>query len=177
MMKCHRFHLIKDGEVILSAKRKGNKMVIGKGTEIHLKKCTINHCAEIIQEKKKNIVQTDDQSFVINYVIFEDSKAISMSTSFMHNETKLLWLPKKPRLNPKTGGYCLKLGGAYHHSVVSSSKNSALQNSEGRTTFITRMLGTNHFEAECNPTISPVIAFSIALSSIVGPSIDYSGED
>lgn len=114
MMKCHKFHLIKDGEVILSAKRKGNKMVIGKGTEIHLKKCTINNCAE----KKKNMVQTDDQSFVINYVIFEDSKAISMSTSFMYNETKIKsqkrWL-------------LLQIRGDYHHSVVPSSKNSALQ--------------------------------------------------
>ena len=56
------------------------------------------------------------------------------------------------------------------------AKTVLYKNSEGRTTFITRMLGTNHFEAECKTMISPVIAFSIALSSIVGPSIGYSGE-
>lgn len=114
MMKCHKFHLIKDGEVILSAKRKGNKMVIGKGTEIHLKKCTIN----IVQRKRKTWYK------LMTKVLLLIMWSLKILKQFQ-------WAPRsctmKPRLNPKKGGYCLKLGGDYHHSVVSSSKNSALQ--------------------------------------------------
>ena len=172
MMKCHRYHFIKDGEVLFSAKKKGNLIVIGKGVDIHLKSSTVNHCAQISQESMHNIIHIDGQKIILKYVIFDDSKAFSMSVSFKLNNEQIFWFPKQPKLNPRTGTYGLKLTGAHHHKPMNSSKNSVMKNSSGHSTFITRLMGEDFFEAECHPDVPPAIVFSIALSSILGPSIN-----
>ena len=172
LMKCNRYHFIKEGKVLYSAKKKGNLVVIGKGQDIHLKSSTINHCAQITQEDMHNIIKVDGQQIILKYVVFEDSKAISMSVSFNYDGQQIYWFPKQPKLNVKTGSYALKLSGSYHHRPMNSCKNSVLKNSAGHRTFITRMMGTDFYEAECDEKISDVLAFSIALSSILGPSIN-----
>lgn len=172
MMKCNRYHFAKDGQVLLSAKKKGNLIVIGKGSDIHLKSSTVNHCAEITQEQMYNTIHAEGQTIILKYVKFNESGAISMSVSFLHNKTQLYWFAKEPKINPKTGNYGLKLSGAHHHVPVNSSKNSAMKNASGGTTFITRMMGENFFECECNEELPISIVFSIALSSIIGPSIE-----
>lgn len=172
MMKCHQYHLIRNGEVLLSAKKKGNNIVVGKGIDIHLKTSTANHCAQISQERMHNIIKANNQTIILKYVLFPDSKAFSMSVSFLHNNEQIYWFPKQPKLNPKTGNYGLRLVGSHHHVPMNSNKNSVLKNKSGKTTFITRMMAVDFFEAECHPDISPEIVFCIALSSIVGPSID-----
>lgn len=177
MMKCNRYHFMKEGEVLLSAKKKGNMIVIGKGKDIHLKSSTVNHVAQITQDQMCNTIHAEGQTIILKYVRFNDSGAISMSVSFLHNKNQLYWFAKEPKLNPKTGNYCLKLSGHYHHNPMSSNKNSAMKNASGGTTFITRMMAENYFEAECNEEIPHSIVFSIALSSIVGPSIDLGTPD
>lgn len=174
VMKCHRYHFIKNGEVLFSAKKKGNSIVIGKGTDIHLKSSTVNHCAQITQEQMINKIYVDGQTIILKYVVFDDSKAISMSVSFLHGKEQIYWFPKQPKLNPRTGSYVLKLSGSHHHRPMNSCKNSVMKNAAGHSTFITRMMGTDFFEAECHPDINPVIVFSIALSSVCGPSISMS---
>lgn len=175
-LKCHRYHFFKNGEILYSAKKKGNKIVIGKGGDIHLKSSTVNHCVQITQEQMYNTIHIDGQTIILKYVVFEDSKAISMSITFKHkNDEQIYWFPKQPKLNPRTGGYALKLAGSHHHRPMNSCKNSVMKNSAGHTTFITRMMGTDFFEAECHPDISPALVFSIALSSIVGPTINSAG--
>lgn len=172
MMKCNRYHFMKNGQTLLSAKKKGGFIVIGKGADIHLKTATINHCAQITQDQMFNTIQADGQKIILKYIRCADSGAISMNVSFLHNGSQLYWFPKEPRLNLRTGGYGLKLSGAYHHTPVTSKRNAALKNAQGRTTFIVRKMGENFYEAECHPDVSPTIVFAIALSSIVGPSID-----
>ncbi|KAK8839388.1 hypothetical protein M9Y10_031737 [Tritrichomonas musculus] len=172
MMKCNRYHFSRNGEILFSAKKKGNLIVIGKGVDIHLKSSTVNHCAQIQQEPMRNVIHVDGQTIILKYVVFEDSKAISMSVSFNHNNNQIYWFPKQPKLNPRTGNFSLKLTGAHHHRPLNSSKNSVMKNSSGHSTFITRLMGEDFFEAECHPDVPPAIVFSIALSSIIGPSIN-----
>ena len=172
MMKCNRYHFIKEGHNLLSAKKKGSLIVIGKGADIHLKSATINHCAQIVQDQMYNTITADGQKIILKYVRCADSGAISMNVSFIHNGNQLYWFPKEPKLNIRTGGYGLKLSGAYHHTPVTSKRNAALKNAQGRTTFIVRKMAENFYECECHPEVSQTIVFAIALSSIIGPSVD-----
>lgn len=169
--KCNRYHFILDGQVLLSAKKKGSEVVIGKGPDVHISD-SMNHCGKIVQEPMYNSILADDQNMRLKYIRFSDSDTISMSVSFLNKDKMLEWDPKPPKRNVHTGSYGLKLGGAYHHKAIASNKNSVLINSQGKATFITRKMGENFFEAECNPEVSQTIVFAIALSSIIGPSID-----
>lgn len=171
-LKLIRYHLMKDGEVIYSAKKKGNKVVIGKGADVHMETSTINHCGHITQDSMINQINVDNQMIRLQYIRFPESDSISMSVSFMHNGQTLSWSPREPKRNPINGSYGLNLRGYYHHKAVASKRNSVLKNAAGHATFITRKMAENFYEAECHPEINPLVAFAIALSSIIGPSLD-----
>ena len=164
-----RYHLMKDGEVLYSAKKKGDEIVIGKGADVHMETSTANHCGRIVQKSMKNDIEIDGQFIHLTYKRFPESDGISMGVSFNHKGQILEWGPKEPKRNPINGAYGLNLKGFYHHKAVPSKRNSVLVNSEGHATFITRKMAENFYEAECHPEISPSIAFAIALSSIIGP--------
>ena len=62
-----------------------------------------------------------------------------------------------------------QLCGKYNRKPIKSKKNIILQNKSRHTTFIVRKMDKLIYEAECNPTLSPIIAFSLAISEIIGP--------
>lgn len=120
----------------------------------------------------KNIIRVNGQTITLQYVHSGDSKVVSMNVSFLNNDKQMDWIAKEPKYNFKTGIYCLKLAGAYHHKPVNSSKNSDLKDSTGKTVFITRMIAENFFEVECSPEIDQLITFTIGLSSVIGPTVE-----
>lgn len=171
-LKLVRYHFMKDGEILFSAKKKGNEIVIGKGADVHMESSTINHCGHITQGSMTNQINVDGQTMHLKYIRYPDSDGISMSIDFVHKGKTLNWYPKEPKRNPVTGAYGLNLKGYYHHRAVASKRNSVLMNAQRQATFITRKMAENFYEAECHPEVSPGIVFSIALSSIIGPAIE-----
>lgn len=175
-MKCNRYTMSRNGETFFSAKKKGAEVIIGKGSEIHIKSQKDNHCAKIVQDQMENTIIADGQKIQLKYVKFPKSGVTSMSVSFEHNGQTLQWSPKEPKYNSNTGKYSLNLTGLHRKRPIQSSKNSAMVNSQGKIMFITRKMRDNLFEVECLPKLSPIIVFTFALSSIIGPSIDESPE-
>lgn len=167
-----RYHFIKDGKVLYSAKKKGNEIVIGEGTDVHMESSTANHCGHITQNSMNNQIYIDGQTIHLKYIRYPESDGISMDITFNHQNQVLDWKGKEPKRNPVTGAYGLNLRGYYHHKAVASKRNSVLTNAAGHSTFITRKMAENFYEAECHPEISKPIVFAIALSSIIGPRIE-----
>lgn len=80
----------------------------------------------------------------------------------MHCDNLIFWKPKIIENKEQ-------LYGLYNKIPIKSKKNIILQNKHRHKAFIVRKMNKNLSEAEYNSSISPVIAFSIALSQIVGP--------
>ncbi|OHT08797.1 hypothetical protein TRFO_22656 [Tritrichomonas foetus] len=173
VMKCNKYVMRRNGKVLLSAKKKSGLIVISRGPDVHLS-IKSGHVCRIVQQPLYNEINVEGQKIILKYVRCSNSGAISFRVSFNHEGTQLFWNPKYPKVNPKTGQFSLKLSGAHKHVPVPSRRNAVLINSEGRTTYIVRKMAENFFEAECHPDVDPIIVFALALSSIVGPSIDYS---
>lgn len=176
-MKCSQYKMIRDNVTLFSAKKKGLEVFVGKGDEIHIKKSKENHCAKIVQEQNSNTIIAEGQQIKLNYVRFRESKYTSMNVSFNHNGNTLCWNGKEPKLCTQTGKYSLNLKGSHNHKPVASNKNSAMVNSQGKIMFITRKMGGNFYEVECLPNLSPLIAFCFALSSIIGPTTEFSPDN
>ncbi|KAK8836508.1 hypothetical protein M9Y10_037768 [Tritrichomonas musculus] len=166
LMKCRRFLFTIDNKVIYTAKQKDHQIFIGEGNEVHINENKMKRSATITQSREGyNIVSTEDQQFKINYLRTnpnEFKKSFSMKLTFMHNGLMIYWCPKIPTKYEK-------IYGEYQRQPIQSKKNILLQNKARHTTFIVRKMDKKIFEAECHSTFSPLIAFSIALSQIVGP--------
>lgn len=162
-MKCRRFQLVKDGQTILSAKQKDNEIFICSGNDVHINEEKFRNDARITQNRQYfNIITTDEQTFKITYIPKGFDKQFSMKLTFVYKQSQLTWTTKYPKV-PTT------IYGELNHIPINSNKNIVLQNPAGQVTFIVRKMKKREFEAECNPSLSPIIAFSIALSQIVGP--------
>lgn len=160
-IKSHRFYLIKDNEVILMAKRKYDKIIIGKGKNCHFRGNMQAIVARIIRDPRGyNSISTNDQKFKIRFD--KKGEKYSIKTSFDHRGEKQVWQSMKLK-NPKI------INGEYNHKAIHSRKNVILQNTRNRPAFIVRKIGKKVYETECHPDCEPAIAFSIALSQIIGP--------
>lgn len=162
LMKCKRYNLIKDGQVICSAKQKDNELVIAEGDKVHIRNDKKNSAIITQNREGFNIVSMGDQDFKISYVPIGLDKKYSMKVSFVHKTTKLTWTPKIPK-------YATCINGEYAHIPLHSKKNIILQNPFGHPTFILRKMKKMAYEAECHPGVSPLVVFAISLSQIVGP--------
>lgn len=164
IMKCRRFQFIKDGVVIFSGKQKDNEIVISAGHNVHINESKLKNDARITQNREGfNIITTDDQTFKITYE--QQScleKKFAMNLSFYYKGSELFWNTKIP-MSAST------INGENNHIPVPSKKNIILQNPAEQITFIVRKMKKKLYEAECHQFLSPIIAFSIALSQIVGP--------
>lgn len=174
LMKLPIIQFSKNGQVLYTAKHKDNTIVIGKGSVVHLNKDRSNHVCKIQNENGTNNVKSEDQEYHISFVYFKGPGTFSISADFLHQGKILHWKAKEPRFNKNTGSYTLSLHGEYHHFPLKSTKNTVLTNDAGETSLIIRKVGENEFEAECNPNVSPLIIFSLALSQIIGPNATYS---
>lgn len=160
-MKCRRYYLKKDNQIICMAKQKDNEIYIGEGENVHIGKNNEKNATRIIRTSSGyNVVLTNDQEFKIYFIKF--GNGYSMEVSFDHNGTKLDWTPKHPR---RFKSY----NGGFGRTPIRSKKNTILQNSSNRPTFIVRKMTDKIYEAECNPTVNHLVVFAIALSQIVGP--------
>lgn len=176
LMKRQIYEFIVNGKVVFTAKNKDNLIVIGKGTEVHLKKDKSNHVGRIIMESGGiNYVSCDNQQFRIKYIYLNGPETFSIDTQFLNRGSLLHWKPKLPQYNNSTNSYTLSLHGEFHHDPMKSVKNTVLINDKGQTSFIVRKMANQDFEVECHPYISQVVVFALALSQLIGPDPKYSG--
>lgn len=173
-MKLPIIHFIADGQVVLTAKHKGNTIVIGKGSNVHLKKDRSNHVAKISMQNGINTVSCEGQEFHITFVYFSGPGTFSVAADFMHKGKCIHWKPKEPRHNKATNTYSLSLHGEYHHFPLKSTKNTVLINDLDESCLIIRKVAEEEYEAECHPDVSQIIIFAFALSQIIGPNEAYS---
>lgn len=160
-MKCRRFYLSKDNQIIYMAKQNHDEIYIGEGNDFHISENRAKNTARICRKRDGfNIVTTDEQEFKIKYVKY--GNGYSIEVSFDHDGTKLDWRPKRPKR-------FTSFNGGYGRNPVYSKKNTILQNPSNRPTFIVRKMSDKIYEAECNPNVNPIIVFAIALSQIIGP--------
>ena len=157
-MKCCRYFFSKEGKILFTAKKKANEIYIGQGNDIHIK--NNEECGRIMQCNGYNIADVDGQEIKITYIPFGVRKQYSIETSFAHEGKTLLWSPREIDVN---------LYGEHNHAPIPSKKNMLLKNQNGSPTFIVRKMENDVFECECVSTVNSLIAFSIALSQIVGP--------
>lgn len=160
-LKCKRFYLKKDDQVICMAKQKDDEIYIGDGNDFHISENNSKKYAKITRTRNRfNVVMTDEQEFKIKYV--KNGNNDSIELSFNHDGQKLEW---RPKIAKSIKSY----KGGYGRSPILSKKNMILQNYSNKSTFIVRKMAKNVYEAECNPNVKPMIVFAIALSQIVGP--------
>ena len=160
-MKCMKYYLKKDGQVIYTAKVKDDEIYINEGPECHISDNQVKKGAKIKRfPKNYNMITTNDQEIKVTFI--EIGHYNSMNISFKHNGRELRWIPRLPR--SMIGFY-----GGYWREPIPSKKNTILQNTKYHPSFICRRMSKKVFEAECNKEIDPVIVFSIALSQIIGP--------
>ena len=160
-MKCKRYYLMKDNQVICMAKQKDDEIYIGEGNDVHISENKSNNTAIIIRTRNRfNVVETNDQEFKIKYV--KNGINDSIEVSFDHNGTRLEWRYKQPK---RFASY----KGGYGNAPIVSKKNLILQNPFNKPTFIVRKMSKKVYEAECNPNVKPMVVFAIALSQILGP--------
>lgn len=160
IMKCRRFYLIKDEKIIYMAKQRYEKIVIGEGKNCHLKNNQENVAQMTRDFRGYNIVNTREQEFQIKYL--KDGPKFYVKTSFDHKNGKQVWLP----IQSKTQAL---INGEYNHIPLKSRKNIVLKNHRNRPSFIVRKMDKKVFEVECHPDCDPIVAFSIAISQIIGP--------
>lgn len=160
-MKCPRFYLIKDGQIIYMAKMKENEIFVGEGMKFHISENKIENTARIVRNYQNyNVVNTDDQEFKVKFLQYGTKHSVNVT--FSHKGTQLTWRPKQPKSSASYNG-------EYNHAPIPSKKNIILQNKSNHPTFILRKMNKKQFEVECHPGVNPLIAFSIALSQIIGP--------
>lgn len=172
--KCNRYSFYKDDEIILSAKQKGPKFVIGTGSTVHLKKDTHNQVATMTQsEDCYNTIQAEGQQFVVRYVTDGKMGHYAIEVNFIYKGNEMVWTPEDTFAHMKNHGYDLQVKGEYDREPINSKKNLVLKNPEGSITFIVRKMDIGYYEAECNKDLSPTFAFAIAISEIVGPYFKF----
>ena len=159
-MKYTKYNIMKDNQVIYTAKVKDDGIYIEEATDFNNSDIQMKNTAKITRGKSYNIVKTADQEFKINFIQIGEFN--SLNVSFNHNGKQLNWIPRQPR--SKIG-----LHGGYGRAPIQSKKNTMLQNLNHRPSFICRQMSKKVFEAECNKDIDPRIVFAIALSQIIGP--------
>lgn len=166
LMKCRRFLFYSDDRLLFSAKQKINQIFIAEGKNIHINDKQIKKKATITQNRRGyNVIRTEEQDIKIKYLRTNPNdfkKSFSLKISFLHGNSLVSWIPKFLKNNEK-------LNGSFNHHPLHSKKNIILQNRSKNTTFIIRKMSKNGYEAECHSSLSPLIAFSIAISQIVGP--------
>ncbi|KAK8885765.1 hypothetical protein M9Y10_041219 [Tritrichomonas musculus] len=162
MMKCQRYYLKKDNQILYMAKIKNDEIYIGEGSNFHISENKFENTAKIKRDcQGYNIVNTDDQEFKIKFLKYGNKH--SLSASFYNNGSKLSWRPKEAK---NSNSY----NGEFHHQPIPSNKNIILQNPRNHSTFILRKMSKKSYEAECHPGVKPIIAFAISLSQILGPA-------
>lgn len=167
------FQFFVDNKLVLTAKRKNNLIVIGKGSTIHLNKDRSSHVAQITTGNGINIVNCENQNFRVNYVYLTGPKSFSMDVEFTTLGRKLHWKPKMPKFNNATNTYTLPLGGEYHRKSIKSNANTVLVNDHGERCMIVRKTNELEFEIDCNPRVPQAIIFALAISQIIGPGLSY----
>lgn len=160
-MKCQRIYLMKENQIIFMAKQKNNDIFIGEGDEFHLSEQKINKPVKIKRNcKGYNVVNTNDQEFLIKYLKYGEKTKVCLS--FHHDGEENHWNPKHSKSKES-------IKGEYNHKPLKSKKNMVLQNERNHSTFILRKIAKKTYEIECHRAVNPVIAFSIAISQIIGP--------
>lgn len=163
-MKCSRYIFSQDGRILYTAKQKQNEIFIGQGNDVHIHENKLENSAQILQNSEGyNIVNTDEQQFRINYILYGSKKQYSMQTSFNHKGKMLDWSPKDPES-------ITSYAGEYNHEPIPSKKNTILRNPNGNPTFLFRKMAKNTFEIECVNALNPLIVFAIGISQVVGPT-------
>lgn len=167
----NKLYFIQDGRILLSAKEKGYHIVIGEGMNVHMSTDTSNHVGRILQhDDMYNNIHVDNQDFILKYIPVPGKfELYTMDLSFRLDGNDLHWKSRDPYMNMRNSGYDWKLAGEYHHNAKKSKKNIVLENQDGQITFIIRKMDDCLYEVECHPSIPHSIAFSIAISDIVGP--------
>lgn len=161
IMKCQRFYLMKENQIIFMAKQKNDDIFIGEGDEVHLSEKKINKPVKIKRNcKGYNVVNTNDQEFLIKYLKYGEKTKVCLS--FHHDGEVNHWNPKHSKSKES-------IKGEYNHKPIKSKKNMVLQNERNHSTFILRKMAKKTYEIECHRAVNPVIAFSIAISQIIGP--------
>lgn len=169
-LKLPVYQFMNNNEILFAAKHKNNITVIGKGNNVHLKTDSANHECRIITENGINSVYCANQKFRVSFVYLTTAKTFSMDIVFVLDGNQRHWKPMKPRLDEATKNYVLPLRGEYNHPCLKSSKNTALVNDRDELCLIMRQVSEDTFEAECNPSVPPIIIFSIAMCQIIGPN-------
>ena len=176
--KCPIFRFCANGHVMFTAKQKDCDIYIGEGNEVHINKMRDKHVAHIFQcDSDHNLIRLKDFQFRLQYVNSGKPGHISIDVGFPLGDKDIRWTPKTPRYDMETNRYYLNYSGQYHHEPIKSRRNIVLQNLKGNPTFIVRKVRPHVYEIECLPAVDPLIAFTIGLSDIVGPSpyYDYFG--
>lgn len=171
----YKFRL--NGKTFFSAKKQDNNVYIGEGNEIHINTKTDNHIAHIyLDTDKSDIIFLKDQQIHLKLVNSGRPNHLSVEVTFKNRDRMISWMPKPPKYNAIEDKYSLNFHGEYHHAPITSKKNIVLQNKNGHATFIVRKMDIDKFEVECLPLVDPLIAFTIALSDIIGPYNDPCGD-
>ena len=176
MFKLNKFYLLDGDKIIESAKQKDDVVMIARGDKVHISiyfnisKDTNNRIGEIVHNSStENTIYVSDQKFTLNYTKLEQSHGTAVSLKFLFKGESMTWFPLDEILFLKHN-VNTKLMGEYDHCPFKSKKNMILQNPEHHLTFILRKMDQFTFEAECSPFLDPTIAFSIAISQILGPN-------
>lgn len=160
LMKCPRFYLIKDDEVIYTAKLKYKRVYIGNGDGFHIKK-NKNNLNQINRDLRGfNIVKFDDQEFKIKYL--KNGERFPLKATFVFNDKTICW-------HPKQSEYKEFIKDENEKKPRNSKRNMILQNSQDKSIFILRKMSKKKYEVESVQEICPFIIFSIAISEIIGP--------
>ena len=172
--KCNRFSFVKDNQIILSAKQKGARFVIGSGNQVHIKKDTHNQVATMVQSTDcYNTVQAEGQQFVIRYVTDGKMGHYAIEVNFIYKGNEMLWTPEETFAHMKKHDRSPDVTGEYDREPIHSKKNLVLRNPDGNVTFLVRKMDIGFYEAECNKDLPETFAFAIAISEIVGPYFKF----
>ena len=154
-MKCSRFYLVKDDEIIYMAKLKS------EGDDVHLKDNNEKNGTKIKRDcRGYNIVKSEKHEFTIRYLKYGEKFAVCVS--FPYKGEQRLWHPKKTKAHE-----FIKEDNSKKY--IKSKKNIILENTLNHSTFILRKMSKKSYEIECHKSVAPIIIFSIALSQIIGP--------
>lgn len=161
ILRCSRFYLMKDDEIIYMAKLKYDEIIIGEGNKIHIKDKEKENMTQIKRNVRGfNVITSDDKECKIKYS--KSGEKFPMKVQFDYNGKKIYW-------NPKEAEHHEFIKEGKENKLKKSKKNFMLQNSYNLPTFILRKTSRQFYEVECFPTVDPIIVFTIALSGIIGP--------
>ena len=178
-LKLPKYLLCINGYIKYTAKQKENDVIIGEGSNVHINKHKSNHVGHIVQESNhrlNNIELKNHKPFVVKYVDSTQENHLSLEVTFVHDDKRETWTPKPPIFNTVENRFYLDLRGMWNHSSIKSKKNIILQNLSGDEALIVRKIDNNLYEIEASPIYDPLLIFSIGLSDIIGPYVDYFNE-